>query len=485
MNVLFVASECAPIVKVGGLADVVGSLPKALQELGVTVKIAIPLYKPVIEKYKHLLTRIDIGKVGFSGDTFEYTIFAGQVDGLDILCIGNDEYIGNGEIYPSFGVNSKQSRVAELERFTFFDRAVVDYIVNKSHWMPDVIHAHDWHTGLIPFLIKKNATRRIPIIFTIHNLASQGVSDLSILEKLGYSRTISDGAIQWDALDDNLDLLLQGILSCDILTTVSPTYAEEITTVEFGEGLDKVLMDNRYKLYGVLNGIDNSVWDPENDEKIPVRFNVHNPKDALIAKLKNKAALYEELNIEGVELDKPLIGVVSRLAFQKGFDLLKEIESVLVANDAFSLVVLGTGDPVIEEWFRKWSAESNYIKYIDAFSEEVAHRIYAASDMFLIPSRFEPCGLTQMISMRYGGVPIVRGVGGLNDTVMDNKNGFVFKDYTGNAMWDGIMRAVSAYHDKAVWLPIVTDALKSIFSWDRSAAQYKLLYEKSLPFEKK
>lgn len=482
MNVLFVASECAPVVKVGGLADVVGSLPKALIDETFSVKVIIPLYKPVVEKHSQSLKMIDKGSFVFSGEKKEYTIYEGTIEGIDMFFVGNDEYIGNGEIYPSFGVGTKDSKQIEIDRFVFFNRAVVDYLSRSRDWTPDVIHAHDWHTGLLPYLIREHLTKKIPVILTIHNMGSQGITDLKILEKLGQGRRIEDGEINWDARDDNLDLLLQGILSADLLTTVSPTYAEEITTVEFGHGLDKVLMDNRYKLYGILNGIDNEVWDPATDEMISVQFSREDAKEVMKGKLKNKAALYEELPMETTDLAKPLVGIVSRITSQKGFDLLKQVEEAVVANDQFAMVALGTGDAEIEEWFRKWSDNSPYIHYVDAFDETLAHKIYAASDMLLIPSRFEPCGLTQMIAMRYGTIPVVRGVGGLNDTVIDGKNGFVFKDYTGNALWQCIMHGVEAFSDKSVWYQFVQHALASDFAWDHSALQYKLLYEKAASF---
>lgn len=484
MKVLFVASECAPVVKVGGLADVVGSLPKALVGDNLSVKVLIPLYQPVIEKYNHLLRLVDSGNFAFSGEKTEYTVYEGTVDGIELICIGNDTYIGNGEIYPSFGVGTKDSKQTEIERFVYFNRATVDYLSRSSAWVPDVIHAHDWHTGLLPFLIREHLTKRIPVMLTIHNLGSQGITDLKILEKLGQDRRIEDGVINWDAQDDNLDLLLQGILGADLLTTVSPTYAEEITTVEFGHGLDKVLTDNRYKLYGILNGIDNDVWDPAHDEMIAEKFDRGDAKEVLKGKLKNKAALYEELSMDETDLSKPLVGIVSRISSQKGFDLLKQVEEAVVANDQFAMVALGTGDAEIEDWFRQWSDNSPYIHYVDAFDETLAHKIYAASDMLLIPSRFEPCGLTQMIAMRYGTIPVVRGVGGLNDTVIDGKNGFVFKDYTGNALWQCIMRGVEAYSDKSIWYQNVKHALASDFAWDHSALQYKLLYEKAVSFVK-
>lgn len=482
MNVLFVASECAPVVKVGGLADVVGSLPKALIDDMLSAKVMLPLYTPVIDKYKQSLNEIDSGDFVFSGEKKAYTVYAGNIDGIDMLFIGNDEYIGSGEIYPSFGVGTKDSKQIEVERFVFFNRAVVDYLSRSRDWIPDVIHAHDWHTGLLPYLIHEHLDKKIPVILTIHNLGNQGITDLKILEKLGQGRRIEDGVINWDARDDNLDLLLQGILGADLLTTVSPTYAEEITTVEFGHGLDKVLMDNRYKLYGILNGIDNEVWDPATDEMIPVQFNREDPKEVLKGKLKNKAALYEELPMGSADLTKPLVGIVSRITSQKGFDLLKQVEEAVVANDQFAMVALGTGEAEIEEWFRKWSDNSPYIHYVDAFDEALAHKIYAASDMLLIPSRFEPCGLTQMIAMRYGTIPVVRGVGGLYDTVIDGKNGFVFKDYTGNALWQCIMRGVEAFSDTSVWYKFVKHALESDFAWNHSALQYKLLYEKAASF---
>lgn len=480
MNVLFVASECTPIVKVGGLADVVGSLPLALKSKGIDIKVIIPMYQPVREKYSRDAEYYSSGNISFKDRPEKYNIYVGTLfDGIEVYYVENESYISDGGIYPGFGEPSSQSKTDEIDRFVFFSRAVVDFMAHVGEkWRPDVIHAHDWHTGLIPYLAKKNIAENIATIFTIHNLANQGISKLDIINALGAGRHLRDMNIQWDARDGNLDLLLQGILGADVITTVSPRYAEEITTEEFGEGLEHVLFDYRGKLYGILNGIDYDYWDPSNDEFLVERFSMEEGISELLqGKLRNKEALYGELNHNG-EASKPLVGVVSRLTSQKGFDLISQVVTNFIDQASFNMVVLGTGDDSIEQDFLQLHKNTDMITFVNAFDEGLAHRIYAASDIFLIPSRFEPCGLTQMISMRYGGIPVVRGVGGLFDTVQNGYNGFVFERYDGEVLWNTLMKSIETYEDRAQWEAMLSNVKTIRFDWNKSADQYISLYKK-------
>ena len=483
MKVLQVASECIPIIKTGGLADVVGTLPKALKSLDVECKVALPLYEEVTEKYSHLLTHVYSGSLQSNGgEKQEYKVYSATlIDGdIEVYLFENKDFLSTGKIY--FEDDDPEKRQKAADRFAFFNRAVVDFTISDKTWRPDIIHCHDWHTGFIPHLLKENNVR-IPTLFTIHNLAMQGISDFDVLNILGHDRHIPDSDIDWDAQDGNIALLLQGILGANLINTVSPTYAKEITVPEFGEGLDKVLKENSNKLYGILNGIDYSSWNPATDAYIMYHYGKEEESVDYIReqKFKNKVALINDLGLTGNDLETlPMFGVVSRMTSQKGFQLLSQVEQKVLENDAFTLVVLGTGDDMMEDMFKSWSKQSQYIHYINKFDEGLAHQIYAASDMFLIPSKFEPCGLTQMISMKYGAVPIVHGVGGLKDTVKNNVDGFVFNEFSGMELWRSINTAVMAYQNTRHWNALIQSSMNANFSWNNSARQYQLLYEKLL-----
>ncbi|MCA9397890.1 glycogen/starch synthase, partial [candidate division WWE3 bacterium] len=321
MKVLQVASECIPIIKTGGLADVVGTLPKALKGLGIDTKVALPLYEDVIKGYKQSLVEVAVGTLTFSGRDHEYTVYSATlVDGdIEVYLFENAEYLSTGSIY--YDETTPDRRQKSAERFAFFSRAVVDFINSDNTWTPEIVHCHDWHTGIVPHLLKESS-KQLPTIFTIHNLAMQGISDLDVLSILGHDRRTPDHDIDWDAQDGNIALLLQGILSAKIITTVSPTYAKEITTPEFGEGLDKVLKDHRNKLYGILNGIDYSSWSPLTDPYIMHHYGKEDETIDFVReqKILNKVALYKELGVTGERVEMlPMVGVVSRMSGQKGF----------------------------------------------------------------------------------------------------------------------------------------------------------------------
>ncbi|MCA9390559.1 glycogen synthase [candidate division WWE3 bacterium] len=482
MKVLQIASECTPIIKTGGLADVVGSLPKALLAYGVEAKVALPLYEEIGDKFGHQLKAVSSGSINFQGNEHPYSVFKGVLaeGDIEVYLFQNDEFLSKGEIYYSEDTPHRQKQ--STRRFAFFSRAVVDFFTNISDWKPDVMHCHDWHAGIVPHLVKNEYKQDTKTIFTIHNLAMQGVSDLDILSILGHDRRIPDHDIDWDAEDGNIVLLLQGILAADIINTVSPSYAYEITTPQFGEGLDKVLQKNKHKLFGIINGLDYEVWDPKTDEFVFHQYELRGEEvgDIREKKFRNKVDLLAEMAVRTDEdlSQLPMMGIVSRLTRQKGFQLLEEIKSYLLEQKDFTLMVLGTGDDDIERWLNTWEQESPYIIFENKFDEGLAHQIYAASDMFLIPSKFEPCGLTQMISMKYGAIPIVSAVGGLKDTVIPNVNGYVFEEFTGTALLETMKQAVHEYHENKIWDKLVHKALQADFSWNVSAKQYYLLYQK-------
>lgn len=482
MNVLLAASECAPLVKVGGIADVIGSLPIALKAANVDARVVIPYYKPLKESLdisQIVLTREAV--VEYGGKKYLTTVYRTHLKPNDVpvYLLDNEEYLGNGGVY--YSPDTLPSPESELERFAFFSKAVTDiFTYHNDFFNPDVIHCNDWHTGIIPQLMQArrfNSQTNIKTIFTIHNLGYQGFSKIDVIEKLGMNPNM-DATIKWDMQDDNVDFVLQGIVGSDYVTTVSERYAEEIQTVEFGEGLHDIIQARRGRLVGILNGISYEVFNPQSDTHIYAKYGSSNH---LEGKTDNKMALLKTLGLD-TDPNKPLLGIVSRLVTQKGLDVVVDSISEII-NLGYQIVVLGTGEPFIEERFKEYNdnpVTHHAFKANILFSEEMARKIYAASDMFLIPSRYEPCGLTQMIAMKYGSVPVVRATGGLYDTVQDMNTGFTFNDLTKTEMLTALERAVNVYKTKDVWNKIVKSCMAADFSWDESAKKYINLYSKTI-----
>ena len=489
------AAECAPFVKVGGLADVIGSLPKALHKLGVDVRVVVPKYQEISNLKSQISNKFKIPNFKFKtkfGGTETVEVYEAKLPGSEvpIYFLENQKYLSGGGVY--FSKDAVASEQKEIERFAFFSKAVGEF-VKKGEWKPDVVHCNDWHTGLVPNLVKSEKLKvkssgalRPATVFTIHNLANQGFSDLSILKNFD-SVTQESELIKWDAEDDNLDLMLQGITAADIINTVSPTYAKEILTPEFGEGLHEVLKAREGRLYGILNGIDDQIWDPRTDSKIEFNYSL---KDGLAGKVGNKIYLQKELGL-AASPERPVIGIITRLAEQKGLDLLLDIFEEVLGLGA-QLVILGVGDPEMEQELKVKSEKSGQagerssikveknFAFINRFDEELAHRIYAGSDLFLMPSKFEPCGLVQIIAMRYGALPIVRATGGLKDTVEDGETGFVFEEYSPEALFAVIERAVGRFGVKNVeFRQMIARAMRADFSWKHSAQEYLQLYQKA------
>lgn len=483
MKVLLIASECAPFVKVGGIADVIGSLPPALSNLGIDSRVVIPYYSNL--KATNTGKLMLQTKIQYNRQTEIVNLYELETpDKTRIYMIGNDKYIGNGGIY--FSSQYMENPEQELDRFAFFSKAVCQIFSRHNDiFYPEVFHCNDWHTGLIPQILQTmhnydNDTCP-KTIFTIHNLAYQGLTKLDIADKLGLDIK-RDQTLRWDASDNNLDMILQGIIGADFITTVSQKYSEEIQTAEFGEGLHYILQSRKDRLIGILNGISYEVFDPSSDPYIKAKYTINS-----VNKLKkeNKTYLQNDLGLK-VDANIPLIGIISRLADQKGLNLVSS-SIMSICETGCQVVLLGTGDPKLEAEFKAYNSNASlkgkYIGLIE-FSEELARRIYASADMFLIPSKYEPCGLTQMIAMRYGSVPIVRATGGLYDTVSDNKTGFTFIEFSSDALLQSVSKAVETYHSEEKWSQIVKNCMSQDFSWGQSAAKYTKLYNKVIELQR-
>jgi len=472
MRLLFTAAECAPFFKTGGLGDVAGALPKELARSGVETVVVLPYFTKISAAYQSQLE-----------DLFHFEVAVGwrrqycgvkrlKTDLVTYYFIDNRYYFDREKLYGYYD---------DGERFVFFQMAVIE-LLEKIDFIPDVLHVNDYHTAFIPVLLKEkyhwiSAYRSIRTVLTIHNIEFQGQYSRSVLPDLfgmGTER-YDDGTLR---LGDALNFMKGGILYADRVTTVSPSYAQEIQTSEFGCGLDPILRMESGKLQGILNGIDYETNDPKTDPALKYSYSVDN----LTGKAKNKAALQEELGLEQ-DPDVPLLAVVSRLTYQKGFHLvLAELNNLLQMDVQF--VLLGTGDPDFERSFSEIGQRFNEKCAICIdFDVKLAQRIYASADMFLMPSAFEPCGLSQMISMRYGTLPIVHEIGGLKDTVTPfnpvegQGTGFGFQEFTSYQLMECLKKAIELYHDSPVtWQNMIHQAMIEDFSWNNSCSKYLDLY---------
>ena len=468
MRVLFVSAEVSPFAKVGGLADVAAALPRALHGLGVDVRVAMPKYRGVEGKtdLKEIVRfPVPVGKAEKECVLYEGTLPQSDVP---VYFLGNDHYFDRAQVYGEKGGDYPDA----LERFTFLSRGAL-VLPKAVDWQPDIVHVNDWHTALVPAYLRAglgpNGARSI---LTIHNLAYQGEFPWDARATTG----LEDEDLSVFKHAGKLNLLKGGISYADRLTTVSPSYAQEI--LHHGEGLEETLRARADSLTGILNGIDDSVWNPKTDPLLWANYSA----DDLSGKSVNKERLRDELGLEP-DPTAPVVGMISRLAAQKGFDLVMAAFDRMMAL-GIQFVLLGTGAPEYENFFRE--AASRYPQRAAAlitFSEEWAHRIEAAADIFLMPSRFEPCGLNQMYSLRYGTVPVVRATGGLRDTVRDYDadrtagNGFTFTDYTSDAMLSALRRAVALYRDDPVaWAELRKRGMEEDHSWSASARNYFDLY---------
>ncbi|MBQ0146322.1 MAG: glycogen synthase GlgA [Lachnospiraceae bacterium] len=474
-NILMAASEAFPFIKTGGLADVVGSLPKYLDKKYYDCRIVLPKYACMRQEMKDRMEYVTHFYMNYNGRDRYVGIMQAEYDGVQYYFIDNEEYFSGPSPYGDW--------LWDIEKFIFFDQAVLS-ILPVIGFRPDVIHCHDWQTGLIPVYIHDKFAggdfyRGIKTVMTIHNLKFQGCWGIRDFQRLS---GLSNYYFTPDKLECNKDgnMLKGGIVYADAVTTVSCTYANEIQTPFYGEGLDGILSARRNDLRGILNGIDYEVFDPDNDSLISTNYSDTNFRTR---KVRNKTALQKELGLE-VNPKKFMAAVVSRLTAQKGFDLVQRVIEEITTEDV-QLVVLGTGEAGFENTFNyfAWKYPQRVSSNI-FYSEELSHKIYAASDAFLMPSAFEPCGLSQLMALRYGSVPIVRETGGLKDTVEaynefeNTGTGFSFANYNAHEMLFTLQYAKRVYYEKRrSWNNIAERAMKQDFSWDASALKYQELYD--------
>lgn len=473
-KVLFVASEAVPYIKTGGLADVVGTLPKKFSKENLDVRVILPLYSCIRKELKDTMRYILHFDMDMGWRKIYVGVFEAEYEGVRFYFIDNEYYFNSSEPYGNIAY--------DIEKFAYFSRAVLSALPLIG-FKPDIIHCNDWQTGLVPVFLKDSFQgneffRNMKSIMTIHNLRFQGRWNIDeVKDKTG----LSDYYFTNDKLESygDANLLKGGIVYADEVTTVSPTYAEEIKMPFYGEGLDGLLRARDNNLHGIVNGIDYNDYNPQNDKFITKNYSV---EDFRKNKIKNKLALQEELGLE-VDKGKFLIGICSRLTDQKGIDLIECVLSDIV-NDDIQLVILGTGEEKYENLFRHYAwlhpqKVSANIKY----SDEMAHKIYAGCDAYLMPSLFEPCGLSQIIALRYGTVPIVRETGGLCDTVeplneFENKGvGFSFRNYNAHEMLSIIRYAKYIYKDKKrIFNKMIERGMSKDYSWINSAKEYEKLY---------
>ena len=480
MRVLFATSEAYPLIKTGGLADVSGSLPRALLSLGHDVRVLLPAYTDAVTKARTVgLKKIsELNLDGHTVNVLETRLPGTRVKTWLLDCPMLFDRPGNPYLD-----DSGQPFLDNDRRFLLLSRATAELAVNRGgcDWQPDVLHCNDWQTALAPALLSTE-TERPATIFTIHNLAYQGLFSYDTF----LATQLPSHFWNYDALEfhGQLSFIKGGIVFADRVNTVSPTYAQEIQTPQFGYGLDGLLRHRGPHLSGILNGIDDEEWNPGTDKYLEHRYN----RRALAPKMQNKRALQRELNLPCDEAI-PVIGFIGRLVEQKGVDWLLDCLDALLAHNA-QLVLLGSGEQQYETVLRDIAEKyPQQIAVTIGYNEMLAHRIEAGADIFLMPSRFEPCGLNQMYSLRYGTVPLVHRVGGLADTVVDlnantsaegTANGFVFISPTADAMRDTLVRALQAFADKKCWRQVQLNGMTRDFSWRYSAQAYEQLYRDAL-----
>lgn len=473
MEILFAASECVPFIKTGGLADVVGVLPEALARKGESVKVIVPLYGRIADEYRNRMEPKASFSVLFGFGELPCEILSLVKNGVEYLFVHNDSFFGGDTVY--------RGGDEDAVRFAFYCRCVSE-LMRKTGYYPDILHLNDWQTGLIAAMLRTQydfdpRIRRVRIVYAIHNLRYQGLCGWDTVNAyLGFDRRLYHPEfVEYFGM---LSCAKAGLVFADRIVTVSPAYAQEIQTAERGEGLDGLLRWRHGVLSGILNGIDTKFYDPASDGKTAAHYSVARPKNKALC----KEALQQELGLN-VNPDVPVIAMVTRLTPQKGLDLVECVLDDLLRLDV-QLVILGDGDEHYTGLFRR--AEQEYPGKVATWfgmNEPLAHRVYAGADMFLMPSLFEPCGLSQLIALRYGCVPIVRETGGLKDTVepfnqyTDEGNGFSFANYNAHEMLYTVERAVKYwYEDKPMWARLMRRGMQRESGWDGAAEAYRRLY---------
>jgi starch synthase len=483
LYVLFAASEAAPYAKTGGLADVVGALPRALARWDVEASVILPRYRGeragVVGRCVH-----DHLAVPFAFGAKPVAIYADEYKGVTFYFVDAPEYFDRPGIY---GPTPGEEYPDNAERYAFFSRAAIEWARHLGR-PPDLFHCHDWQTGFIPLYLRTVYRgdpffRQTKTLFTIHNIGYQGLFSPALLERFGMSPEVyrTEGGIEFYG---SASALKAGIVFATAISTVSRKYAEEIQTPEYGHGLDGLLRAHAARLVGILNGVDYEEWNPATDPFIAANYSVED----LEGKRLCKADLLRTMGLSE-DLDRPVIGSISRLVAQKGFDLVREAAEALLSM-GIVYVLLGSGARELEEFFRAWQrAHPDRVGVYLGFHNELAHKIEAGADMFLMPSRYEPCGLNQIYSLKYGTVPIVRATGGLDDTIQPfdpttrSGNGFKFTEYRADHMVAAVQQAVQVYADPMLWRTCMENGMRADFSWDRSAARYRELYERVIAGE--
>lgn len=482
LKVLVVSAEVSPLAKVGGLADVAGSLPKALAASGVDARIVMPGYRMVLENSSHPAEDANLAwdVPGAGGVTRTAHMWKTSLDGVDAWLVGCDEYFGGA-------TESRKVYQAGADAYIFFCRAVLEWLERCSpKWKPDIIHVNDWHTSLVPVYLRTfpesyPRLKDTAVVCTIHNLAYQGEFDEDIVPHAG---------LPWDVYNyeklecfSRANFLKGGLVFSDLVNTVSKRYAQEIQTPEYGCRLDGLLRyaDANHRLWGILNGIDYTEFDPSTDGRIAAKFSADN----LAGRARNRSRLQRTCGLKASKT-APICGFVGRLVDQKGIDLIKEAMPRLL-EDGAQFVILGSGDPAYERWFTKLASDHPKQVYVKVgFDAAFAQQIYAGCDFFLMPSRFEPCGLGQMIALRYGAIPVVRATGGLADTIHESDsrrktgNGFVFQDYSATALIDAMERGFELWRDQTAWSKLVAHVMREDWSWSRSAKDYVRFYKEAI-----
>lgn len=470
MKILYAASEALPYAASGGLADVLGSLPVEIAKLGNDCRVVIPLYKSVKKELRKDLKYLTNMNVEVAWRQQYCDVYQGEYKGVIYYLLDSQYYFARDGLYGFYD---------DAERFIFYSRAVLDLIPHID-FKPDIIHANDWQAAMIPVYLKtvyqfKEHYENIKTVFTIHNIQYQGIFGKNIITELMGISAYHTNILEYDG---SVNMMKGAFETCDYITTVSPTYSREILDPWFAYGLDRMLVQKQDKLTGILNGIDVENYDPKTDNAIPFNYNAR----ALANKKKCKSELQKAMGLE--QSSKPLVGIVTRFVAHKGIGMIRYVFEELVSKD-IQFVILGSGEQTYEDFFREMGERyRGSVSVTLGFKPDLARKIYAGADIFLMPSENEPCGLAQMIALRYGTIPVIRETGGLKDTVSDDGdnsgNGFTFKTCNAHDMMNAVLRAVEKYKNDKEWRALQRRAMKCDHSWTVSAGEYIKLYEKVL-----